>query len=91
MPYGGIRTAVAAAEAYGFKVSQETQDIFRKHRKTHNDGVFDDKSGFSVSTSFADTGTYFIGLQIVTSTDSIKVYKKIRFSRLLIGFFFISL
>ena len=41
MPYGGIRMAVKANEAYGFKVSPEIVETFTKYRKTHNQGVFD--------------------------------------------------
>lgn len=40
-PYGGIRMAVQAAEAYGYKVDDEVVDIFTNYRKTHNQGVFD--------------------------------------------------
>lgn len=40
-PYGGIRMATQAAEAYGYKVNPEIVDIFTKYRKTHNQGVFD--------------------------------------------------
>jgi len=40
MPYGGIRMAKQACEAYGYKVPDKLDEIFRKHRKTHNDGVF---------------------------------------------------
>lgn len=40
-PWGGIRMAVQAAEAYGYKVSDEIVEIFTKYRKTHNQGVFD--------------------------------------------------
>lgn len=41
MIYGGLRTAMQAAEKYGYKVAPEVVDFFKKHRKTHNDGVFD--------------------------------------------------
>lgn len=41
MVYGGLRTATLAAEKYGYTVSPEVVDFFSKHRKTHNDGVFD--------------------------------------------------
>jgi len=43
MPYGGIRVAIKAAEAYGYKIDKSVTDIFGagKIRKTHNDGVFD--------------------------------------------------
>ena len=41
MPYGGIRMAVKANEAYGFKVSPDIVEKFTKYRKTHNQGVFD--------------------------------------------------
>jgi len=38
-PFGGIRMARQACEAYGFKLSEEIEQQF-KHRTTHNDGVF---------------------------------------------------
>ncbi|MGB8601719.1 MAG: formate C-acetyltransferase [Rhizomicrobium sp.] len=41
MAYGGIRIAEKAMEAYGYHVDPEVHDFFAKHRKTHNDGVFD--------------------------------------------------
>ncbi len=41
MPYGGLRVAVKALEAHGRKIDPDTLEIFTKHRKTHNDGVFD--------------------------------------------------
>jgi formate C-acetyltransferase len=41
MPFGGIRMAEAACEAYGYKLSDRIKDIFGHYRKTHNDGVFD--------------------------------------------------
>ena len=40
-PYGGIRVAVQAAEAYGYEISEELKHIFTEYRKTHNQGVFD--------------------------------------------------
>lgn len=40
-PYGGIRMAVKACEENGYHVDKEVIDFFQKHRKTHNDGVFD--------------------------------------------------
>lgn len=40
-PFGGIRMAVQAAEAYGFEVDEEVKHIFTEYRKTHNQGVFD--------------------------------------------------
>ena len=40
-PYGGIRMAIKACEENGYQVSTEIADFFMKHRKTHNDGVFD--------------------------------------------------
>ncbi|WP_269527118.1 formate C-acetyltransferase [Coraliomargarita parva] len=40
MPYGGLRIAQKALEAHGREMDAETADIFLKHRKTHNDGVF---------------------------------------------------
>ena len=41
MPFGGVRMAVKANEAYGYKVSDRIIDIFSNYRKTHNQGVFD--------------------------------------------------
>lgn len=40
-PYGGIRMAVRACEDNGYQVDPEIVEFFTKHRKTHNDGVFD--------------------------------------------------
>lgn len=41
MPLGGIRVVKASLESYGYKLDPETEEIFTKYRKTHNDGVFD--------------------------------------------------
>ena len=41
MPFGGIRIVEKSCEAYGRTVDPETDEIFHKYRKTHNDGVFD--------------------------------------------------
>jgi len=41
MPYGGLRVAMKALEAHGREMDPDTVEIFQKHRKTHNDGVFD--------------------------------------------------
>ena len=38
-PFGGIRMARQACEAYGYKLSQTIEDEFR-FRTTHNEGVF---------------------------------------------------
>ena len=38
-PFGGIRMARCACEAYGYKLSDEIEKKF-KYRTTHNDGVF---------------------------------------------------
>lgn len=40
-PFGGIRMAKAACEAYGYELDKETEHIFTEYRKTHNQGVFD--------------------------------------------------
>ncbi|MFY9174264.1 MAG: formate C-acetyltransferase [Peptococcia bacterium] len=40
-PYGGIRMAKEALEAYGYEVTPEMEYIFSHYRKTHNQGVFD--------------------------------------------------
>lgn len=39
-PYGGIRMSEEALEMYGYHLDPEVKEIF-KHRKTHNDGVYD--------------------------------------------------
>jgi formate C-acetyltransferase len=41
MPFGGIRVAENALEAYGYKAAPQLHDFFTHYRKTHNDGVFD--------------------------------------------------
>ncbi|MBE9161489.1 formate C-acetyltransferase [Tychonema sp. LEGE 06208] len=41
MPFGGIRVVKAGLEAYGYQLDTQTEEIFTKYRKTHNDGVFD--------------------------------------------------
>jgi formate C-acetyltransferase len=40
-PFGGIRMAKAACEAYGYQLNPEIEKIFTDFRKTHNQGVFD--------------------------------------------------
>ena len=41
MPFGGIRMAKQALEAYGYELDPEVEHIFTHWRKTHNQGVFD--------------------------------------------------
>lgn len=41
LPYGGVRIAQQALEAHGREMAPEVSEIFARHRKTHNDGVFD--------------------------------------------------
>ena len=40
-PYGGIRMAMKACEDNGYQVDPQIVEFFTKHRKTHNEGVFD--------------------------------------------------
>ncbi|GAB4548935.1 MAG: formate C-acetyltransferase [Phycisphaerales bacterium] len=40
-PNGGWRMVVGSLEAYGYEPDPAVAEIFTKHRKTHNDGVFD--------------------------------------------------
>ncbi len=40
-PFGGIRMAETSCSSYGYKVNPEISEIFKKYRKTHNQGVFD--------------------------------------------------
>ena len=41
MPFGGLRMAQQALESYGYKMSENTLNMFKTTRKTHNEGVFD--------------------------------------------------
>ena len=41
MPYGGLRVAKQALQSHGREIDPTTEATFTKHRKTHNDGVFD--------------------------------------------------
>jgi formate C-acetyltransferase len=41
MPNGGLRMVLSALEAYGYEPDPHMVETFTKHRKTHNDGVFD--------------------------------------------------
>ncbi|SHJ85860.1 formate C-acetyltransferase [Paramaledivibacter caminithermalis] len=40
-PFGGIRMVESALKAYGYQLNEKMEDIFKKYRKTHNQGVFD--------------------------------------------------
>ena len=40
MPRGGLRVVKNALKANGYELDQQVEEIFGKHRKTHNDGVF---------------------------------------------------
>lgn len=40
LPFGGIRMAEQALNAYGYELDPDTKLVFDKYRKTHNDGVF---------------------------------------------------
>ncbi len=41
MPYGGIRVVKKSLASYNYEIDPQTNEIFTKYRKTHNDGVFD--------------------------------------------------
>ena len=41
MPNGGFRLVANALKTYGYTPDPQVVEIFTKHRKTHNDGVFD--------------------------------------------------
>jgi len=41
MPNGGIRVIQNAMKAYGYELDPHVEEIYTKHRKAHNDGVFD--------------------------------------------------
>jgi len=38
--YGGLNTSIKACRAYGYEPNEQVVDFFKKHRTTHNDGVF---------------------------------------------------
>ncbi|WP_432404632.1 formate C-acetyltransferase [Wukongibacter sp. M2B1] len=40
-PYGGIRMVESALKSYDYKLDEKVEEIFKKYRKTHNQGVFD--------------------------------------------------
>ncbi|MBQ9245550.1 formate C-acetyltransferase [bacterium] len=40
-PFGGIRMAEGACQSYGYEVDKDVARIFKRYRKTHNQGVFD--------------------------------------------------
>lgn len=40
-PFGGIRMAESALKSYGYELDEKMKVIFKKYRKTHNQGVFD--------------------------------------------------
>ncbi|MCD2346455.1 formate C-acetyltransferase [Clostridium guangxiense] len=40
-PFGGVRMAKQALEAYGSQIDDNVYEIFTRYRKTHNEGVFD--------------------------------------------------
>lgn len=40
-PFGGIKMAEQALNAYGYELNSDVKDAFAKYRKTHNDGVYD--------------------------------------------------
>ncbi len=41
MPNGGFRMVVTSLKTYGYEPDPHVVETFTKHRKTHNDGVFD--------------------------------------------------
>ena len=41
MPNGGRRMVEVGLDAYGYHFNDQINDFYKKHRKTHNDGVFD--------------------------------------------------
>ena len=41
MPNGGRRMVEVGLDAYGYHFDDQINDFYKKHRKTHNDGVFD--------------------------------------------------
>ncbi len=58
-PNGGLRMVEQGLEAYGYKLAPETADIFKKYRKTHNEGVF---SAYTESIKKARSSAIITGL-----------------------------
>ena len=40
-PFGGARLVKKSLEAYGFEMDPEIEEVFKRYRKDHNNGVFD--------------------------------------------------
>ena len=40
-PFGGVRMVESALKAYDYELDGKVQELFKKYRKTHNEGVFD--------------------------------------------------
>ncbi|MDJ0889206.1 MAG: pyruvate formate lyase family protein, partial [Desulfobacterales bacterium] len=40
-PFGGARLVKKSLEAYGFEMDPQIEEIFKRYRKDHNNGVFD--------------------------------------------------
>ena len=40
-PNGGIRVIQRALDSYGYELDKDTETVYTKYRKAHNDGVFD--------------------------------------------------
>ena len=59
MPYGGIRVVKKSLESYGYELDPQTEEIFTKYRKTHNDGVF---SAYTKSMRLARRSGVITGL-----------------------------
>ena len=59
MPNGGIRTVKNALESYGYDLDPETEKIFTKYRKTHNEDVF---SGYTEAMRKARRSGIITGL-----------------------------
>lgn len=58
-PNGGLRMVEQGLEAYGYKLDPNTTEIFKKYRKTHNEGVF---SAYTSSIKKARSSAVITGL-----------------------------
>ncbi len=58
-PNGGLRMVEQGLEAYGYKLDPATTEIYKKYRKTHNEGVF---SAYTSSIKKARTSAIITGL-----------------------------
>ena len=58
-PNGGLRMVKQSLEEYGYELDPQTEEVFTKYRKTHNDGVF---AAYTASVRNARSNAIITGL-----------------------------